>query len=66
MPVLVDTNVIIDVVTDDPVWADWSISQLAAHEKAGLVINPVIYSELCFGLASVVEVDDLVRRFGLL
>ncbi|TGP54444.1 DNA-binding protein, partial [bacterium M00.F.Ca.ET.229.01.1.1] len=25
---LVDTNVLLDLVTDDPVWADWSIEQL--------------------------------------
>ena len=49
MVVLVDTSVIIDVLTDDPVWADWSIGQLAAHEGSGLAINPVIYSELCYG-----------------
>ncbi len=41
MPVLVDTNVLVDVLTDDPKWADWSIEQLDVHSQAGLVINPV-------------------------
>ena len=65
MPVLVDTNVIIDVITDDPDWADWSIRQLEAHEPHGLAINPVIYAELCFGFSAAAPVDALVKQFGL-
>jgi len=65
MPVLVDTNVLIDVLTDDPVWADWSISRLREYAASGLVINPVIYAELCFGSPSPDFVDRIVLRFGL-
>jgi predicted nucleic acid-binding protein len=65
MAVLVDTNVIVDVITDDPGWADWSIGQLEAQAGEGLVINPVVYAELCFGLPTVDAVDELVRQFSL-
>ncbi len=65
MPVLVDTNVIIDVLTDDERWAEWSIAQLERYSGNGLIINPVIYAELCFGSPSVEFVDDVVRKFGL-
>ncbi len=65
MPVLVDTNVLVDVLTDDPKWADWSIEQLDIHSQAGLVINPVVYAELCFGSPSTAFVDDVIRRFAL-
>lgn len=65
MPVLVDTNVLVDVLTDDPRWASWSIAQLESNSDAGLVINPVIYAELCFGSPSIEFVDDVIRRFGL-
>jgi predicted nucleic acid-binding protein len=65
MPVLVDTNIILDVLTDDPRWADWSIHQLETHAQSGLIINPIIYTELCFGSPSAEFVDDIVRRFGL-
>jgi len=65
MPVLVDTNVLIDVLTDDPQWAEWSIDQLESNSDAGLVINPVVYAELCFGSPSIEFVDDVVKRFGL-
>ena len=65
MPVLVDTNVIVDVLTDDPQWADWSLAQLEANSGAGLIINPVVYAELCFGSPSMDFVDDVIRRFAL-
>ena len=65
MPVLVDTNVLIDVLTDDPQWAEWSIAQLESNSNTGLVINPVVYAELCFGSPSIEFVDDVVKRFGL-
>ncbi len=65
MPVLVDTNIIIDVLTDDPKWASWSIAQLEKYTEDGLVINPVIYAELCFGSPSLEFAEDVVRRFGL-
>lgn len=65
MPVLVDTNVLVDVLTDDARWADWSIEQLEANAGAGLIINPVVYAELCFGSPSVEFVDDVVKRFAL-
>lgn len=66
IPVLVDTNIIIDVLTDDPHWADWSLHQLETHAASGLVINPIVYAELCFGCPGQAFVDDLIRRFGLI
>ena len=40
---LVDTNILLDLVTADPVWADWSIAQLEAASLVGpLLINDVI------------------------
>ena len=40
---LVDTNVLLDLVTDDPQWAAWSIRQLDAAELRGkLVINDIV------------------------
>ena len=65
VPVLVDTNVILDVITDDPDWSDWSLSQLELNESRGLAVNPAIYAELCYGFSSPREVDDLLRRFAL-
>ncbi len=63
MLVLVDTNVIADVLHGDPVWAEWACGQLNQH-VGELVINPLIYAELCYHAHSRGEVDELVARFG--
>jgi predicted nucleic acid-binding protein len=65
VPILVDTNVIVDVITDDPTWADWSLAQLEANEADGLTINPAIYAELSYGFAAPSGVDELLKQFGL-
>lgn len=45
--IIVDTNVLIDVLENHPVWADWGAYQLTQQGRAHeLIINPVIYSEL--------------------
>jgi len=55
---LVDTNVLIDVLENDPDWADWSIAQLRAHAKIHrLAINPVIYAELSLAFSESVVRD---------
>ena len=65
MPALVDTNVLVDILTDDLQWAEWSIRQLERYSGVGLVINPIVYAELCFGCPSIEFVEDVIRRFGL-
>lgn len=58
-PVLVDSNVILDVATDDPVWAAWSSDALAeASATAVLVINSLIYAEVSIGYE---RIEDLER-----
>ena len=45
--ILVDTNILLDLVTDDSNFAEWSITQLEAASLIGpLTINDVIYAEL--------------------
>lgn len=63
---LVDTNVLADVLEDEPEWADWSIAQLRAQSKVHpLVINPVIYSELSLTFSTVEALDDTIAQLGL-
>lgn len=63
---LVDTNVLVDVLEDDPEWAEWSISQLRAQSKVHpLAINPVIYSELSLAFSTVETLDDTIANLGL-
>jgi len=59
---LVDSNVILDVVTDGEAWADWSQEQLEQAASAGpLVINDVIYAEISTRYATVEDVDAMLR-----
>ncbi|NBE84188.1 type II toxin-antitoxin system VapC family toxin [Micromonospora rubida] len=56
---LVDTNVLLDVFTEDPRWAEWSGEALAAARDTGvLVINPIVYAEVSVRFARVEELDD--------
>lgn len=62
----VDTNVLLDLVTDDPLWAEWSLEQLERASRDGpLLINDVIYAELSVRYARVEDLDDFVGRAGL-
>jgi hypothetical protein len=64
--VLVDTNVLVDVLEDDPAWADWSVRQLRAQAQVHeLIINPVIYSELSLAFESVQALDDAIDDMGV-
>jgi len=61
--ILVDTNVLLDVVSNDPQWADWSQQQLeAAAIKRRLAINAVIYAELSISFRRVEELEAVLAR----
>lgn len=59
MAVLVDSNVILDLVSADPVWCDWSKKSLEENASEGLRANAIIYAELCTNATSAEEVDEL-------
>ncbi|TPI25020.1 type II toxin-antitoxin system VapC family toxin [Mesorhizobium sp. B3-2-1] len=63
---LVDTNVLLDLVTDDPKWADWSIGQLEAASLDGpLLINDAVYAELAVRYERIEDLDAFVDEAGL-
>jgi predicted nucleic acid-binding protein len=63
---IVDTNVLVDVLEDDPDWAEWSIGQLQAQAQVHeLVINPIIYAEMSLVFATVEALDSVVERMRL-
>jgi predicted nucleic acid-binding protein len=60
-PILVDSNIILDVATQDPVWGERSGLILAREaETAPLVINPLIFSEVSIGFEKIEELDAAV------
>jgi predicted nucleic acid-binding protein len=65
--VLVDTNVVLDLVQNDPQWADWSETVLSAWAARGpLYINPLIYSELSVAYAKIEELERVLQWLGLI
>jgi hypothetical protein len=64
--VFVDSNVILDVVTRDPLWSAWSVDQLdRASPLEDLIINQVVYAEVSVGYDRFEEVDELVAGMRL-
>jgi hypothetical protein len=69
--VLVDSNVLLDILADDPVWFDWSSKQVSrCAENSILVINPIIYAEVSIGFNRVEELEealpaDIFERWAL-
>ena len=67
-PVLVDSNVLLDVLTDDLTWGAWSSGALErAADEATLVINALVYSEVSIGFSLIEALEealplDLYRR----
>ncbi|HIE55449.1 MAG TPA: PIN domain-containing protein [Chromatiaceae bacterium] len=62
---LVDSNVILDIFLDDPVWGDWSetaLNQYGATHR--LFINPIIYTELSIGFQRIEELEEAMGRAG--
>ena len=58
MDILIDSNVILDIATEDKNWFRWS-SETLAHfaETHALVINPIIYAEVSIGFDRIEDVD---------
>lgn len=57
--VLVDANVLLDVLTEDPAWCDWSARQLDACAAQGeLCINAIVYAEVSIGFERIEQLDD--------
>lgn len=63
---LVDTNVLVDVLENDPDWAYWSVAQLRAQAQIHrLVINPVIYAELSLAFSTVEALDAVLAALQI-
>lgn len=63
---LVDSCVLLDVFTNDPVWADWSESMLEHYAQQGsLYINPVIYTEISIGFKRIEMLEKIVEETSL-
>ena len=61
--VLIDSNVLLDVMTDDARWAPWSSSRLAeAADRSRLVINPVVYAEISVRFSRIEDLEAALEH----
>lgn len=64
--ILADSNVLLDVLVDDPQWAVWSLAQLELWSRRGeVLVNPIVYAELAAGFDSVEALDADIDAMGL-
>jgi predicted nucleic acid-binding protein len=60
---LVDSNVLIDILSEDDEWFDWSSSMLEAVAHRGVVvINPIVYAEVSLAFKRIEELDEALPR----
>ena len=60
--VLVDSNVLLDILEEDPVWYNWSSRQLLlAADTSTVIINPIIYAEISIGFQRIEELDQALK-----
>ena len=62
--ILVDTNVLLDITEHDELWADWSQEQMGRY-LGRMVVNPMIYSELCHESEDTDDVDAILLTLGV-
>ncbi len=59
--VLVDSNVILDILTEDPRWFTWSAEAVRrAGDRSRLVINPIVYAEVSARFTRIEELDAAI------
>ena len=64
MYVLVDSNVILDVLTNDKNWSPWSVETLETYSNHyELAINPIIYAEVSVGFTKIEDLDEALLLF---
>ena len=63
---IVDTNVLVDVLSDDPVWRDWSADKLDERGKLGpLCVDDIIYAELASRVDNEATLHQLLDELGI-
>lgn len=56
---LVDSNVLLDILTADPTWAEWSSAALTgAFDRGSVLVNPIVYAEVSIGFDRIEDLED--------
>ena len=63
--VLIDSNILLDVFTEDKFWMDWSESRLDHYRVDHiLLINPIVYAEISIRFEDVEELEAVLKIGG--
>jgi len=66
LTVLVDTNILIDIILDDEIWAERSLRAIRqAAQRAPLAINIIVYAELAAGYGNTAQLDALMVEWNV-
>lgn len=61
--ILVDTNVLLDLVTNDPDWSEWSLARLEEAALAGpILINDIVYAETSIRYSRIEDLDEMLAQ----
>jgi predicted nucleic acid-binding protein len=63
---LVDTNVLLDVLSNDPRWAEWSLRHLARRAALGpVIVNEIVYAEMSARMESQSQVEQALGNLDV-
>ena len=55
---LLDSNVLLDMLTEDPHWFSWSSAAIEdAGDRGRLLLNPIVYAEASVGFARIEDLE---------
>ena len=63
--ILVDTNVLVDVIHQDPIWLDWSLRELIKAQNQQILTNYVVYAELHTHNTAGPHIDAFLQKLGV-
>ena len=62
---LVDSNVLLDIFTEDAAWLEWSMDALANAAEAGpLYVNAIVYAEVSVRFSRIEDLEDALPAEG--
>jgi len=63
---LVDTNILLDIISDDPRWSEWSLRQLARRAALGpVLINDIVYAEMSVRMERQSDVERALEELSV-
>jgi len=61
MPTLIDSNVLLDIFTEDKEWYNWSSETLAKEAEYDLLyVNPIIYAEISISFDTIEALESAI------